>query len=101
MSSDNEGPLYGSGDFEIIVNHVYQNLCTLDQGDRAVSRPAQWQDLEQLSSRLGAYSDKEDVWYLAEYILKDERELIERDKSSFKVRLTKKGRDLCSQRLRE
>jgi hypothetical protein len=31
MSSDNEGPLYGSGDFEIIVNHVHQNLCTLDQ----------------------------------------------------------------------
>lgn len=101
MGSDNEGPLYGSGDFEIIVNHVHQNLCTLDQGDRAVSRSVQWQDLEKLSGGLGAYSDKKDVWYLAEYILKDERELIERDKSSFKVRLTKKGRDLCGQRLRE
>lgn len=77
MSSDNEGPIYGSGDFEMIVNHVHQNLCALDQGDRAVSRSAQWQDLEQLSDRLGAYSDKNDFWYLAEYILKDERELIE------------------------
>jgi hypothetical protein len=31
---------------------------------------------------------------LAEYILKDEKGLIESDKSSFKVRLTKKGRKL-------
>ena len=101
MSSNNEGPLYSSGNFEIIMNHVLHNLCTVDKEDRAVGAPAQWQDLEKLSGGLGAYSDKKDVWYLAEYILKDERELIERDKSSFKVRLTKKGRDLCGQRLRE
>jgi hypothetical protein len=102
MSSDNnEGPIYGPNDFEIIMNHVHQNLCTLDEGDRAVGRPAQWQDLKELTNRLEAYSVRKDILYLADYMLKDERELIECDKSTLKVRLTKKGRDLCGQRLSE
>ena len=55
MSSDNnEGPIYGPNDFEIIMNHVYQNLCTLDEGDRAVGRPAQWQDLKELTKVLNS-----------------------------------------------
>ena len=101
MSSNNEGPLYSSGNFEIIMNHVLHNLCTLDKEDRAVGTPAQWQDLEQLSNKLKAYSDKRNVLYLADYILKNERGLIECNKSTLKVRLTQIGRELCAQWLRE
>ena len=101
MSSNNEGPLYSSGNFEIIMNYVLHNLCTLDKGDRAVGTPAQWQDLEQLLNKLKAYSDKRNVLYLADYILKNERELIECNKSTLKVRLTQIGRELCAQWLRE
>lgn len=37
-------------------------------------------------ARLGTtYSDKTDIWYLAEYILKDEKKLIERDRLSLKL----------------
>jgi hypothetical protein len=55
--------------------------------------------LKVLVNHLDAYSDKTDIWYLAEYILKDEMNLIERKKSSFEVRLTKKGRDHCDKRI--
>jgi hypothetical protein len=41
----------------------------------------------------------QDVWYLAEYILKDEKGLIERHPKNFKVRLTKESREKCGQRL--
>ena len=90
---------YGTSDQEIIINHVHQYLCTLDEGDRAVDRDSQFQSLEELVKEIKAYSNVDDIWYLAEYILKDEKKLVERDKSSFKVRLTPEGRKQCGQRL--
>ena len=101
MSSNNEGPPYSSGSFEIIMNHVLHNLCTLDKEDMTVGIPAQWHDLELLSNKLKAYSDKRNILNLADYMLKDERGLIECNKSTLKVKLTHKGRELCSQWLRD
>lgn len=90
---------YGESDYSIIVNNIHARLCSLDESDRNLGLPSQWQPLEEQINHLDAYSDKSDIWYLAEYILKDEKGLIERDKSSFKVRLTKKGRKLCGKRI--
>lgn len=42
-----------------------------------------------------------EVWYMAEYMLQEERGLIERDPKDFRVRLTKEGRNQCGQRLTE
>jgi hypothetical protein len=55
--------------------------------------------LEDIVKKMRGYPQNQDIWYLAEFMLKDERELIERHPKNFNVRLTKKDRDLCGQSL--
>jgi hypothetical protein len=90
---------YGEPDYSIIANNIHVRLCILDEADRVAGRPPQWQSLEEQVNLLDAYSDKTDIWYLAENILKDEKKLIERDRLSFKVKLTQNGRGQCGKRI--
>ena len=92
---------YNRRDFETIVNYVHHTLCNLDKEDREADRVPKWQSLEEIVEKMKGYEIPDDIWYLAEYMLKDERELIERNKKNFEVRLTQRGRELCGQRLRE
>ena len=90
---------YRETDYSIIANNIHVRLCNLDEADRNAGRDPHWQSLEEQVNQLHAYSNKIDIWYLAEYILKDEKKLIERDRLSFKVRLTQKSREQCGKRI--
>jgi hypothetical protein len=58
-----------------------------------------WYDLKELMNEMDGYSSKTDIWYLADYILHDERKFIDRNKLNFTVRLTQLGRDHCGQKI--
>jgi hypothetical protein len=92
---------YEPKDFETILNSVHHALCNLDKKDRKAGRKPKWQSLEDIVKKMKGFGITQDVWYLAEYMLRDERGLIERHPKNFKVRLTKEGREQCGQRLRE
>jgi hypothetical protein len=91
---------YGVSDYNIIANNIYERLCDLDKSDRNSGIDPKWHDLIPLIKKVNAYSDKMDVWRLAMHLLKDRKKLIERDTLTFKVKLTRKGRDSCNKRLK-
>ncbi len=84
-----------------IINYVHDTLCNRDKRDRKAGRNTKWQSLEDIIKKMRAFPQTLDIWYLAKFILKDKRGFIERHLKNFKVRLTKKGRKRCGQRLRE
>ena len=94
---------YNKSDYTVIANNIHRRLCELDKSDRNLGIDPKWHDLIQLVKKVNAYSDKMDIWYLVVHILKSKNKLIETDKSSFKVKLTKKGkkgRGLCDKWLK-
>jgi hypothetical protein len=92
---------YEPGDFEAILDYVHHTLCNHDKRDRQADRHTKWQSLEDIVKKMRGYPQNQDIWYLAEFMPKDERELIEKHPKNFNVRLTKKDRDLCGQSLTE
>jgi hypothetical protein len=92
---------YESKDFENIINYVHHELCNKDKRGRKADKAPKWQSLEKIVKKMKGYPQTTDVWYIAEQVLKDERGFIERHPKNFKVKLTKEGRELCGQRLRE
>ncbi|MGH9984243.1 MAG: hypothetical protein ACRD8W_09835 [Nitrososphaeraceae archaeon] len=92
---------YETRDFETVLNFAHHALCLLDRRDREAGRDPQWQLLEDIAREMQAFLITEDIWYLAEFMLHDERGLVERDSRTLQVRLTRRGRELCGQRLRE
>ena len=92
---------YDTKDFETVLNYAHHALCNLDKEDREAGRPPQWHSLQVIVNEMRGYLITEDIWYLAEYMLHEERGLIERSSSEFRVKLTQSGRDHCGQRLKE
>jgi hypothetical protein len=76
---------YDSRDYAIIANNVFLQLCSLEEG---------WHDIRGLAENLGAYSDKDEVRYIAETVLVN-MQYIERDPLSHGVKLTSLGRGNC------
>ncbi|HZA71198.1 MAG TPA: hypothetical protein VE548_16000 [Nitrososphaeraceae archaeon] len=97
MTSD--VPLYSETDYTIIANNIYYRLCILDKEDIEAGLEPAWHDLKELMNEMDGYSNKTDVWYLADYILHDERKFIDRNKLDFTVRLTPRGREHCDQKI--
>jgi hypothetical protein len=62
---------------------------------REAGAPPQWHDLEAIANQMRAYSYETEIWYLAEYMLYEERGFIERNPENFTVKLTQPGRDQC------
>ncbi|MGH9983137.1 MAG: hypothetical protein ACRD8W_04180 [Nitrososphaeraceae archaeon] len=92
---------YESHEFEVILNYVHHALCNLDRKDRKKGRKPKWQSLEDIVKQMKGFGITLEVWYLADYMLQEERGLIERHPKDFRVRLTKEGRNQCDQRLTE
>jgi len=90
---------YESFEFEPILNNVHRTLCDKDKRDRKAGRVPKWQSLEDIDKKMKGLSQTTDVWYLAEFMLRDQSGLIERHPKNFKVRLTQKGREHCDQRI--
>jgi hypothetical protein len=90
---------YESLEFEPILNNVHHTLCDKDKRDRKAGRVPKWQSLEDIVKKMKGLSQTTDVWYLAEFMLRDQSGLIERHPKNFKVRLTQKGREQCDQRI--
>jgi hypothetical protein len=90
-----ERPLYEDRDVRIIASNIFHELCLRDAEDRAALKPSTSHDLRELSERLRAYHNNEDVLHIAEDYLAEELKFIERDPCSFQVKLTKKGRENC------
>jgi hypothetical protein len=90
-----ERPRYEDRDVRIIGSHIFHELCLRDAQDRAALKPSASHDLRELSKRLRAYHNNEDVIRIAEDYLVEELKFIERDSRSFQVKLTEKGRENC------
>lgn len=96
-----ESSEYESHEFESILNYVHHTLCDKDKRDnRKAGRVPKWQSLEDIVKKMKGFPQTTDVWYLAEFILRDQRGLIERHSKHFKVRLTQNGRERCRQKER-
>lgn len=91
---------FESRKFESILNYVHHNLCDKDKRDRKAGRVPKWQSLEDIIKKMKGVPQTTDVWYLAEFILRDQSGVIERHSKNFKVRLTQNGRELCRQKER-
>ena len=88
---------YESHEFDSILNYVHHTLCDKDKSDRKAGRVPKWQSFEDVVKKMKGFPQKTDVWHLAEFMLRDERGLIERHSKNFKVRLTQSGRERCGQ----
>ena len=86
-----------SHEYESILNYVHQTLCDKDMRDRKAGRAPKWQSFEDIVKKMKGFPQTIDVWCLAEFMLRDQRGLIERHSKNFKVRLTQNGRERCSQ----
>jgi hypothetical protein len=86
-----------SHEFESILDYVHHTLCDKDKRDKKAGRVPKWQSFEDIVKKMKGFPQTTDVWYLAEFMIRDHRELIERHPKKFKVRLTQNGRDLCGQ----
>jgi hypothetical protein len=86
---------YDEHDHGLIPSYIHNQLCLLDREDREAGRPPAWHDLTELVKKMNAYDDKTDISYIAEVILDDEMGFIERNPTSYDVRLTQLGRDNC------
>jgi hypothetical protein len=94
--ANNGLPLYEDRDVRIIASNIFHEICLRDEGDRTTNRPSTPQDLRELSKRVGAFSNSEDVRLIAEDYLAEELKYIERNPHNFQAKLTKKGRENCS-----
>lgn len=63
--------------------------------DKGKDKEPAWHDLNKLAEGLNAFPDKINVAYIAEVILRDESQFIERDLKNQNVRLTELGRKNC------
>jgi hypothetical protein len=88
---------YESREVESILNYVHHTLCDKDKRDRKTGRVPKWQPLEDIVKKMNGFPQTTNVWYLAEHMLRDQRDLFERHPKNFKVRLTQNGRERCSQ----
>jgi hypothetical protein len=87
---------YEERDNAIMANHVFRELCLLDEEDRRTGNDPQWQNIVTLANQVKAIDDSIDVAYITEHMLLDERRFIERDPRNVNVRLTLLGRQNCS-----
>ena len=87
---------YDDRDNATMANHVFHQLCELDEEDRRANREPQWQDIVRLADKVRAFDNRIDVAYLAENTLLDELGYIERNKQNTDVRLTGLGRENCA-----
>ncbi|MFZ0513304.1 MAG: hypothetical protein WAM14_16975 [Candidatus Nitrosopolaris sp.] len=87
--------VYDDRENAIMANHVFLELCKLDEEDRRSNRDPQWRDIVSLADLVKAFDERIDVSYIAEEMLLDERHFIERDLHNANVRLTKLGRENC------
>jgi hypothetical protein len=90
-----EKPLYEDRDVRIIANNIFNELCLRDAEDRATGRAPTSQDLRELSERVGAFNNREDVRQLAEDFLVHELQYMERNPHNLQVTLTQTGRNNC------
>ena len=88
---------YESHEFESILDYVHHTLCDKDKRDRKAGRVPKWQPLEDIVKKMKGFPQTTNVWFLAEYMLRDQRDLFERHPKNFKVRLTQNGRECCGQ----
>jgi hypothetical protein len=80
------GPLvYDLRDYAIMANNVFRQLC-LTGGE--------WHDINGLAENVKAYSNTDDVAYIAVSVLVN-MQYIEHDPKTNKVRLTQPGRENC------
>jgi hypothetical protein len=86
-----------SHEFESILDYIHHTLCDKDKRDKKAGRVPKWQSFEDIVKKMKGFPQKTDIWYLAEVLLRDERDLIERHPKNFKVRLTQYGRKRCDQ----
>jgi hypothetical protein len=74
------------------LNDVLQTLCDKDKGDRKAGRGPRWPSLEAIAKKIKGSPQTTDVWHLAEFISRSKGP-IEMHSKSFKVRLTRYGRE--------
>lgn len=77
---------YDGRDYAIIAQNVFRQLCNTDPKS---------QDINRLAAEVGAYDNRNDVAYIAEQVLLQQLQFIERDSHSNNVRLTPLGRKNC------
>jgi hypothetical protein len=82
----NNAMKYDRRDYAIIANNVYLQLCSLGDG---------WYDIRPLAEQLRAYTNADDVAYIAETVLVSMQYII-RDPQNRNIRLTSVGREHCS-----
>jgi hypothetical protein len=88
-------PPYNNQDMIWNYGILFHLLCSMDEEDRKKNRESQWHDTKSFTEGLKAFGDAIDAVYIAEAILL-EIQYIERDPQTNNIRLTKLGRDNCS-----
>lgn len=77
------------------MTYVHRALCDKDKKDRRAGRVPIWESFEDIVRKMKGFPQTTDVWFLAEFMLRDQRGLIERHSKNFKIRLTQNGRERC------
>jgi hypothetical protein len=98
--SDNQSDVCDNNQ-DMIWNYgiLFHRLCSMDEEDRKKNRESQWHDTNTLKKELKAFGNAADATYVAEAVLL-ETQYIERDPHTNNVRLTKRGRDNCSNQIK-